>query len=87
MIVEKLINVAGIGIGVAVVSAYNDHAAQTITGFFRSDPYGEVSRLFGRVLKEGHWYSEAMSSYAMDNVPMFCFAMVTVVLSAAMLKS
>ena len=87
MIVEKLINVAGIGIGVAFVSAYNDHAAQTIAGFFRSDPYGEVSRLFDRALNQGHWLSEAMASYASDNVPMFCFAMVTVVLSAAMLKS
>jgi hypothetical protein len=87
MILEKLINLAGIGIGVAFVSAYNDHAAQTIAGFFRSDPYGEIMRQCDRVLTTGHWFAGAMSSYATDNVPMFCFAGVTVVLSVAMLKS
>jgi hypothetical protein len=87
MFIEKIVNAAGIAIGVAVVSVYNEHAAETITGFLKNDPYGEASRLMGRALNSGHWLSETMSSYVSDNIPAFCFAMVAAVLAGAMLKS
>ena len=87
MFIEKLINAAGIAIGVGVVSVYNDHAAATIAGFFKNDPYGEASRLLSRAMNTGHWFTETMTTYASDNVPAFCFAMVAAVLAGAMLKS
>ena len=87
MFIEKLINAAGIAIGVGVVSAYNDHAAATITGFFKNDPYGEASRLLGHAMNTGHWFTETMTTYASANVPALCFAMVAAVLAGAMLKS
>ena len=87
MLIEKGINAAGIAIGVAVVSVYNDHAAETIAGFFKNDPYGEVARLWNRALNTGHWFNESMSSYVSDNLEAFCFAMVAAVLAGAMLKS
>ena len=87
MFIEKGVNAVGIAIGVAVVSIYNDHVSETITGFFKNDPYGEVARLWNRALNTGHWINESMSSYVSDNLEAFCFAMVAAVLAAAMLKS
>jgi hypothetical protein len=87
MIIEKLITAAGIAIGIAVVSVVNNHFAETITGFFKNDPYGEVSRLMSHAVSHSHWLSETMSTYVPDNMPAFCFAMVAAVLAVAMLKS
>ena len=87
MLIEKLINVAGIGIGVAVITAYNDHAGQAMSSFFGRDPYGETSRLLQRVLHSGDGFTGQMASYASDNVPMFCFGAVALVLVGAMFKS
>lgn len=87
MFIEKIVNAAGIAIGVAVVSVYNEHAAATLTGFFKNDPYGEASRLLARALNTSHWLTETLSMYVSDNVPAFCFAMVAAVLAVAMLKT
>jgi hypothetical protein len=87
MLLEKLITATGIGVGVAVVSAYNDHAAATIAGFVKGNPYDAAVRLLDRALMSGHGLTDTMASYVSENAPAFGFAMVAVVLAVAMLKS